>query len=63
MLNFREDLSSMWTFQVVLELPLRDNDSLWNEQFLIISECEPRTSIYLVCVITVPVLIMMFAFQ
>ncbi|XP_026315937.1 uncharacterized protein LOC113227254 isoform X2 [Hyposmocoma kahamanoa] len=49
--------------KVVLELPLRDNDSLWNEQFVIITECEPRTSIYLVCVITVPVLIIMFAFQ
>ncbi|KOB72992.1 Uncharacterized protein OBRU01_11448 [Operophtera brumata] len=48
---------------VVLELPLRNNDSLWNEQFVIISECEPRTSIYLFCVLSVPVLIMVFAFQ
>ncbi|XP_045507045.1 uncharacterized protein LOC123703177 [Colias croceus] len=51
------------TQKVVLELPLRNNDSLWNEQFVIISECEPRTSVYLFCVIAVPVLIMMFAFQ
>lgn len=49
--------------QVVLELPLRNNDSLWNEQFVIISECEPRTSIYLFCVLAVPILIMVFAFQ
>ncbi|XP_045519653.1 uncharacterized protein LOC123711216 isoform X1 [Pieris brassicae] len=49
--------------KVVLELPLRNNDSLWNEQFVIISECEPRTSVYIVCVLAVPVLIMIFAFQ
>ncbi|CAB3226248.1 unnamed protein product [Arctia plantaginis] len=49
--------------KVVLELPLRNNDSLWNEQFVIISECEPRTSIYMVCVIAVPILIVVFAFQ
>ncbi|XP_023946641.2 uncharacterized protein LOC112051995 isoform X2 [Bicyclus anynana] len=49
--------------KVVLELPLRNNDSLWNEQFVIISECEPRTSVYLACVIAVPILILLFAFQ
>ncbi|CAH2098055.1 unnamed protein product [Euphydryas editha] len=49
--------------KVVLELPLRNNDSLWNEQFVIISECEPRTSVYLACVIAVPILILTFAFQ
>ncbi|KAM3958016.1 uncharacterized protein ACR2FA_007967 [Aphomia sociella] len=49
--------------KVVLEVPLRNNDSLWNEQFVIVSECEPRTSVYLACVIAVPVLILMFAFQ
>ncbi|XP_073961170.1 uncharacterized protein isoform X2 [Choristoneura fumiferana] len=49
--------------KVVLEVPLRANESLWNEQFVILSECEPRTSIYLVCVIAVPLLIMIFAFQ
>ncbi|CAH2058428.1 unnamed protein product, partial [Iphiclides podalirius] len=51
------------TQKVVLEVPLRNNDSLWNEQFVIISECEPRTSIYLACVIAVPILILVFAFQ
>ncbi|CAH2237970.1 jg7824, partial [Pararge aegeria aegeria] len=49
--------------KVVLELPLRNNDSLWNEQFVIISECEPRTSVYMACVIAVPILILLFAFQ
>ncbi|XP_034826297.1 uncharacterized protein [Maniola hyperantus] len=49
--------------KVVLELPLRNNDSLWNEQFVIVSECEPRTSVYLTCVIAVPILILLFAFQ
>ncbi|XP_050554343.1 uncharacterized protein LOC118279192 isoform X1 [Spodoptera frugiperda] len=51
------------TQKVVLEVPLRNNDSLWNEQFLIISECEPRTSIYIFCVIAVPILILVFGFQ
>ncbi|XP_048004675.1 uncharacterized protein LOC125240687 isoform X2 [Leguminivora glycinivorella] len=49
--------------KVVLEVPLRNNDSLWNEQFVIVSECEPRTSVYLACVIAVPLLFMIFAFQ
>ncbi|XP_063547122.1 uncharacterized protein LOC134754711 isoform X2 [Cydia strobilella] len=49
--------------KVVLEVPLRNNDSLWNEQFVIVSECEPRTSIYLACVVAVPLLFMIFAFQ
>ncbi|XP_059061293.1 uncharacterized protein LOC131854181 [Achroia grisella] len=49
--------------KVVLEVPLSNNDSLWNEQFVIISECEPRTSVYLFCVIAVPILILIFAFQ
>ncbi|XP_045540259.1 uncharacterized protein LOC106710343 isoform X1 [Papilio machaon] len=49
--------------KVVLEVPLRNNDSLWNEQFVIVSECEPRTAVYLACVIAVPILILVFAFQ
>ncbi|XP_053620129.1 uncharacterized protein LOC128680765 isoform X2 [Plodia interpunctella] len=49
--------------KVVLEVPLRNNESLWNEQFVIVSECEPRTSVYLFCVIAVPILILVFAFQ
>ncbi|KAJ2945019.1 hypothetical protein O0L34_g1915 [Tuta absoluta] len=49
--------------KVVLEVPLINNDSLWNEQFVIVSECEPRTSIYLFCVIAVPILILVFGLQ
>ena len=49
--------------KTVLELPVSDNDSQWNEEFVVISICEPRTSIYLVCVITVPLLILIFAFH
>lgn len=51
------------TQKVVLEVPLRNNDSLWNEQFVIISECQPRTSVYVACVVAVPILILVFAFQ
>ncbi|XP_041971355.1 uncharacterized protein LOC121727543 [Aricia agestis] len=49
--------------KVVLEVPLRNNASLWNEHFLVTSECEPRTSVYLTCVIAVPLIILIFAFQ
>jgi len=56
--------------KVVLEVPVApgregpaDNneteDSLakhWNEEYLIVSTCEPRTSVYLVCMLLVPVL-------
>lgn len=49
--------------KVVFELPLNNNETLWNEEFIVISECEPRTIIYLICVISVPMLILLFAFQ
>uniref|UniRef100_A0A1B6DZJ1 E3 ubiquitin-protein ligase APD1-4 middle domain-containing protein n=1 Tax=Clastoptera arizonana TaxID=38151 RepID=A0A1B6DZJ1_9HEMI len=49
--------------KVVIELPVRKNDSLWNQEFLAVSTCEPRTSIYIGCVIAVPLLIILFAFQ
>lgn len=49
--------------KVVFELPMNTNETLWNEEFVVISECEPRTAIYLVCVISVPMLILIFAFQ
>jgi peptidyl-prolyl cis-trans isomerase SDCCAG10 len=49
--------------KVVLELPVRPNDSLWNEEFIVVSTCEPRTALYLGCVLAVPVLILFFAFQ
>lgn len=55
-----------WTNEkVVLELPapLKPNDSEWNNEYVIQSTCEPRTALYLGCVIAVPLLILIFAFQ
>lgn len=49
--------------KVVFELPMNSNETLWNEEYVVISECEPRTAIYLVCVISVPLMILFFAFQ
>lgn len=49
--------------KVVLELPVRPNESLWNEEFIVVSTCEPRTALYLSCVLAVPVFILFFAFQ
>jgi peptidyl-prolyl cis-trans isomerase SDCCAG10 len=49
--------------KVVLELPVRPNESLWNEEFIAVSTCEPRTALYLGCVLAVPVFILFFAFQ
>ncbi|XP_063982987.1 uncharacterized protein LOC135165530 isoform X1 [Diachasmimorpha longicaudata] len=49
--------------RTVLELPFNGNDSQWNEEYVVVSHCEPRTAIYLVCMITVPLLILLFAFQ
>ncbi|XP_063238286.1 uncharacterized protein LOC134539871 [Bacillus rossius redtenbacheri] len=49
--------------KVVLELPLTSDDSAWNQEFVVVTTCEPRTAVYLVCVISVPLLIILFAFQ
>ncbi|XP_076226240.1 uncharacterized protein LOC143174823 isoform X1 [Nomia melanderi] len=49
--------------RTVLELPLSGNDSQWNEEYVVVSTCEPRTSIYLFCIILVPLLILVFAFH
>lgn len=49
--------------KVVFELPLKSNQSLWNEEFLVTSECEPRTIVYLICILSVPLLILLFAFH
>ncbi|KAJ9583465.1 hypothetical protein L9F63_022190 [Diploptera punctata] len=49
--------------KVVLELPVRSNESLWNEEYIAVSTCEPRTALYLGCVIAVPLFILFFAFQ
>lgn len=49
--------------KVVFELPLKSNESLWNEEFIVTSECEPRTIVYLICILSVPLLILLFAFH
>lgn len=49
--------------RVVFELPVKTNETRWNEEFIVVSECEPRTSVYLICVLAVPLLILFFAFQ
>ncbi|XP_077267479.1 uncharacterized protein LOC143900244 isoform X1 [Temnothorax americanus] len=49
--------------RTVLELPLSGNDSQWNEEYIGVSVCEPRTMVYTICVIMVPLLILCFAFQ
>lgn len=49
--------------RVVFELPIMPNETRWNEEFLVVSECEPRTAMYLICVLSVPLLILLFAFQ
>lgn len=49
--------------RVVFELPVKTNETRWNEEFIVVSECEPRTSVYLLCVLAVPLLILFFAFQ
>lgn len=49
--------------KVIIELPVKNNDSLWNEEFLAVSTCEPRTAIYIICIISMPLLLVLFAFQ
>ncbi|XP_066996326.1 uncharacterized protein [Anabrus simplex] len=49
--------------KVVLEVPIPSNESLWDEEYVVVSTCEPRTAIYISCVVAVPLLIVLFAFQ
>ncbi|XP_076645280.1 uncharacterized protein LOC143354816 [Halictus rubicundus] len=49
--------------RTVLELPLSGNDSQWNQEYVVVSTCEPRTAIYLICIMLVPLLILVFAFH
>nr|CAH7733934.1 unnamed protein product [Callosobruchus chinensis] len=48
--------------KLVLELPVPENNTLWNEEFVIVSECEPRTAIYMMCAVLVLIMVVMFAF-
>lgn len=49
--------------KTVLELPLSGNDSQWNQEYVVVSTCEPRTAVYLICIMLVPLLILVFAFH
>ncbi|XP_014478804.1 PREDICTED: uncharacterized protein LOC106746578 [Dinoponera quadriceps] len=49
--------------RTILEVPLSGNDSQWNEEYMVVSMCVPRTTIYFICVVMVPLLILCFAFQ
>lgn len=46
-----------------MEVPVTKNESLWNEELVVISECQPRTMLYAFFVLSVPVLILVFAFH
>ncbi|XP_018579974.1 uncharacterized protein LOC108917716 isoform X2 [Anoplophora glabripennis] len=56
------DLNFFSSEKLVMELPVNENQTLWNEEFIVVSECEPRTVLYAICVIAVPVLVILFAF-
>lgn len=56
------DLDFFSSEKLVLELPVVQNESLWNEEYVVVSECEPRTAVYAVFVVLVPVLVVFFAF-
>lgn len=49
--------------KLVMELPVQGNDSLWNEEYVVVSECEPRTAIYVICIIAVPIFVVLFGFM
>ncbi|KAL7298526.1 hypothetical protein TKK_0008304 [Trichogramma kaykai] len=55
---------SFWSSErTVLELPVAgSDDSRWNEEYVVVSTCEPRTAVYLVCTMAVPLLILAVAF-
>ena len=57
------DLKFFSNEKIVMEVPITTNQSRWNEEFVVVSECQPRTIVYMCCVLAVPILIMLFAFQ
>lgn len=57
-------MSSINSFQVVIELPADESRNVGrNEEYILVSECQPRTSLYLLCILAVPFMILAFAFQ
>lgn len=57
------DLKFFSSEKIVMEVPITTNQSRWNEEFVVVSECQPRTIIYVCCILSVPIFIMLFAFQ
>ncbi|KAL3289084.1 hypothetical protein HHI36_003526 [Cryptolaemus montrouzieri] len=60
--NCSLDLQFLSGQKVVLQLPLQNNDDYFDEEFVAESECEPRSELYAICVIAVPVVFILFAF-
>lgn len=57
------DLKFFSNQKLIMELPVKVNEDLWNEEYVVISDCEPRTALYIAFVITIPVMVILFAFQ
>ncbi|KAG5872196.1 Protein of unknown function DUF4793, partial [Gonioctena quinquepunctata] len=57
------DLDFFSSQKLVMELPVNENETLWNEEFIVVSECEPRTAVYAAFVLLVPILVGLFAFS
>lgn len=48
--------------KTIIELPNPSDDALWNEEFIFVSKCEPRSMLYLLCFMSVPLCLLIFAF-
>ncbi|XP_065168171.1 uncharacterized protein [Atheta coriaria] len=57
------DLKFFSDEKLVMELPIKEDQDLFNQEYVVVSVCEPRTAIYIFCVILVPILVILFAFQ
>nr|XP_023014593.1 uncharacterized protein LOC111504309 [Leptinotarsa decemlineata] len=57
------DLDFFSSEKLVMELPVNGNESLWNEEYIVVSECEPRTAVYAVFILLVPIMVGLFAFS
>lgn len=55
---------NFWSYErTILALPGPIDDSQWNEEYLFHTKCEPRSTLYLICILLVPVCILLFAFS
>lgn len=48
--------------RTILQLPNPSDDTLWNEEFIFVSKCEPRSLLYLICFMSIPLCLILFAF-